>query len=69
MTPQPEKIIMTKEDLQDGKIDELLAQQRYTGPSALQPVEESGGLQFIYSTWFYLMIAGMAGVIDSLGDS
>ena len=65
MTPQPEKIIITKEDLQDGKIDERLAQQRYTGPSALQPVEESGGLQFIYSTWFYLMIAGMAGALTA----
>jgi hypothetical protein len=61
--PQSEKIVITKEDLQDPKIDERLAQQRYTGPAALQPVEEKGGLRFIYATWFYLMIAGIAGAL------
>src|SRR3954453_13456240 len=58
-----DKIVITKEDLQDPKIDERLSQQRYTGPSALQPVEEKGGFRFLYANWFYLMVAGIFGAI------
>jgi FHA domain len=62
VSPQPpEKIVISHKELQDAAIDERLAQQRNVGPAALQPMEEKDGLQFIYSNWFYLMLAGALG--------
>jgi hypothetical protein len=61
--PDPEKIVITKEDLLDSTIDERLAQQRAVGPGIIQPVEEERGLRFFYKGWFYLMLAGVVGAL------
>ena len=59
----PDRIVISHEELEEAAIDERLAQQRNTGPAALQPIEEKGRWDFIYSTWFYLMLAGMMGAL------
>jgi hypothetical protein len=64
MSEQPsERIVISYEELQDAAIDERLAQQRNAGPAALQPIEEKKRFDFLYSTWFYLMLAGALGAV------
>src|SRR5262245_39201797 len=60
---QVDRIVISREELDDATIDERLAQQRSAGPPTLQPIEERGGLDFVYSTWFYLMLAGLCGAL------
>jgi hypothetical protein len=58
-----EKIVLTKEELQDPKIDDQLAVQKMSGPTAVQPLEEKSRFRLFYSTWFYLMLAGLVGAL------
>ncbi len=68
MTVQPqEKIVITREELLDIKIDERLAQQRAAGPASLQPVSDGRSFSLIYSAWFYLMLAGLIGALLGWG--
>jgi hypothetical protein len=68
MSPAPgEKIVLTKEELQDPKIDDQLALLKNSGPTAVQPIEEKAGFRLFYSTWFYLMLAGLVGAVTGWG--
>ena len=68
MNPAPDdKLVLTKEELQDPKIDDHLALQRMSGPTAVQPIEEKTGFRLFYATWFYLTLAGIAGALAGWG--
>jgi hypothetical protein len=61
--PAPEKIVITRDELLDARIDERLAQQRAAGPASLQPVTDGRSFSLFYSAWFYLMLAGLFGAL------
>jgi len=59
------KIVISVEDLKDAKIDETLELQRASMAGAIQPAsgEKKPVRRLIYTTWFYLMLAGAAGAL------
>lgn len=61
MTPEAGKrIVITREELRDGAIDDVLEQQlSYTPPQ--QESAPAPKRRLIYSAWFYLMLAGGVG--------
>jgi len=58
-----QRIVISREELQDPAIDERLAHQRTAGPAALQPIEEASFFDHLYSARFYLMLAGLCGAV------
>src|SRR5437016_14221007 len=58
-TGAPTKIVITKEELTDARIDEALVLQHKYVPPAVEPAKPK--FRLIYSAWFYLMIAGALG--------
>ena len=61
MNEMQRKIVITKDDLRDPKIDEIIETERSYGPRTPEPVAEKKRLGFIYASWFYLMLAGAIG--------
>ncbi|MCI0490403.1 MAG: FHA domain-containing protein [Blastocatellia bacterium] len=55
------KIVITKEDLLDPKIDEAITIEQSYGARVAGPVEEKRRFSLFYSNWFYLMLAGAIG--------
>jgi hypothetical protein len=53
------KIVISPEELRDPRIDEAIEQQRSYAPAPLAPPKTKRRL--LYSSWFYLMIAGAVG--------
>jgi hypothetical protein len=54
-------IVITKEDLRDPKIDEIIETERSYGPRVTEPAEQKRRFSLFYSSWFYLMLAGAIG--------
>ena len=66
MTSEPtNKIVITKEELRDSKIDEAILLQRSAVPGAIEPVTQKSGFGLFYSAWFYLMLAGAIGAFTA----
>ncbi|MCA1557570.1 MAG: hypothetical protein LC731_03405, partial [Acidobacteria bacterium] len=55
------RIVITKEDLRDPKIDEIIETERSYGPRTPEPVAEKRRFNILYASWFYLMLAGAIG--------
>jgi hypothetical protein len=53
------KIVISPEELRDPRIDEAIEQQRSYAPAPLAPPKTK--FRLLYSSWFYLMIAGAVG--------
>ncbi|HEY6970828.1 MAG TPA: FHA domain-containing protein [Candidatus Angelobacter sp.] len=53
------KIVITKDELTDARIDEALQLQHKYVPPAVEPAKPK--FRLIYAAWFYLMIAGGVG--------
>lgn len=60
-------IVITKEDLRDPKIDEILATERSYSPRVTEPVEKKRSFNIFYASWFYLMLAGAIGAFVAWG--
>jgi FHA domain len=63
MSPEPakQKIVITKEELQDTQIDEAIVLYRSSVAGPVEPAPQRVGFQLLYTTWFYLLIAGALG--------
>jgi hypothetical protein len=57
----PRRIVITKEELQDRAIDEVLALRHADLPGPVQAKPQATGLRFFYAGWFYLLMAGALG--------
>jgi hypothetical protein len=57
----PRAIVITKEDLADLRVDEVLDYQRSYTPTPVEAPPPK--FRLIYSAWFYLMIAGALGAL------
>jgi hypothetical protein len=55
------RIVITKEDLRDPRIDEIIETERSYGPRTPEPATEKRRFNLFYASWFYLMLAGALG--------
>lgn len=55
------RIVITKDELADARIDEALQLQHKYVPPTVEPPKPK--FRLIYSAWFYLMLAGMVGAL------
>jgi len=57
-----QKLVITKEELRDPKVDEAIRQQRpFERPEDNGP--KKSGFRLLYAAWFYLLLAGAAGAV------
>lgn len=59
------RIRITKEDLLDPKIDEIIETERSYGPRTPEPAERKKRFSLFYASWFYLMLAGAIGAFTA----
>lgn len=59
--PERKRIVITKEDLRDPRIDEIIETERSYGPRTPEPAAEKRRFNIFYASWFYLMLAGAVG--------
>ncbi|MFQ5752300.1 MAG: hypothetical protein ACE5HI_09915 [bacterium] len=59
------KIKISYRELQDAKVDEILAQESSfrRGMGSKREVEGLAKVSFIHKSWFYLMVAGFVGAL------
>lgn len=62
-----ERLVISKEELLDPRIDDILGQQRAAGPGTLQPLNEKREFRLLYAAWFYLLLAGLFGALAGWG--